>query len=82
MAIQSPHAGVTEIAVGKEWVMPGVAEDCSGYGMGHVGVTKICSGYGMGHAWCNQDLQWVWNGSCLVLPRFAVGTEWVMPGVT
>ena len=36
----------------------------------------------MGQAWYYQGLQWVRNGSCLVLPRIAVGTEWFMPGVT
>ena len=54
--------------MGTEWVMPGV--------------TKDCSGYGMVHAWCYLGLQWVRNGSCLVLPRIAVGMEWVMPDRT
>ena len=54
--------------MGKEWVMPVFTEDCCGYGMSH--------------AWCYRGLQWVRNGSCLVLPRIAVGKEWVMPGVT
>ena len=45
------------------------------------GVNEDCSGYRVGHAWCYRELQWVRNGSCLVLPRIAVGREWVMPGV-
>ena len=54
--------------MGMEWVMPGVTEDCSGYEIGH--------------AWCYLGLQWVGNGSCLVLPRIAVGKEWVRISVT
>ena len=33
------------IAVGTEWVMPGVTEKCSGYGLVMTGVTQDYSGY-------------------------------------
>ena len=52
--------------MGTEWVMPGVTEDYSEYGMGHAWCYRGLQWVQNGHAWCNLGLQWVQNGSCLV----------------